>query len=156
MRLCSLPPAPRQRAQSVVEIALCLPLVVLMLVAGVDLARAYAIQLSVGNAAHTGAESAVLDMSPTLAETSGHVSDELGEVPGMRAADATVTQSFTLSDGSSVCVGAADTTAPGTSTVADPCYANVRVRYTFSTLVAWPGVAPQHTIDRTVKVRRYQ
>jgi hypothetical protein len=44
----------------------------------------------------------------------------------------------------------------GTSTIAIPCYVRVRVQYSFSTLVPWPGLPHTFNFDRVTMFRRYQ
>ena len=139
-----------------IELALTLPIMAFSLLGAADMARAFAVQLAVQNGARAGAESSALDVTPTTSEASARVLDEIGRTPGLTPANATVTVTYTLADGTSVCTGAASTSVAGTSTVAIPCYANARVQYTFSTLFAWPGLQRSFTFDRTTRVRRYQ
>lgn len=142
--------------QSVAEIALTLPLMAFTLLGGAEMARAFAVQLAVQNGARAGSEGTALDATPTSTEASAHVQDEIGRTPGLVASNATVTVSFTQADGTSVCTGAADTTVAGASSIATPCYANVRVQYMHSTLIQWPGLPRTFNFDRSTRVRRYQ
>jgi len=57
-----------------------------------------------------------------------------------------VSVSFTLADG---------TTACNTTSLAAPCYVNVRVQYNWRTLVAWPMIPNSGTFDRTTSMRTY-
>jgi len=139
-----------------VEIALMLPIMSFLLLGGADMARAFATQLAVQNAARSGAEATALDTTPTSAEATAHVQDELGRTPSVNAASATITVTFTQSNGTSACTGAANTSVAGTSSIATPCYARVRVQYTWSTLIPWPLIQRTFTFDRTTMVRRYQ
>lgn len=145
-----------ERGQSLVEFALAVPLLAVTLLGGADMARAYAAQLAVQNGARAGAEESALDVTPTGADAIAAVQNEIGRTPGLTAANAAVTVTYTLVDGSSVCTGAADIQQAGTSALGAPCYVNVRVRYTFSTLIAWPGLPQSFALDRTTRVRRYQ
>lgn len=142
------------RGQSIVELALALPMLAFTLLGGADMARTYAIQLAVQNGARAGAEATALDYTPTAAAAETYARQEMERTPGMSAASATVNVSFTKADGTA-CTGAADTSVPGTTSLSTPCYAVVRVQYTFATLVPWPGLPNTFTIDRTTKVRRY-
>ncbi len=137
------------------ELALALPIMAFSLIGGADLARGYAVLLAVQNGARAGAESTALDVTPTSAEAAARVQDELGRTPGLTPANATVTVSYTLADGATVCTGAASTAVAGTSSIATPCYANVRVQYPFSTLIPWPLLPRDYAFDRTTRVRRY-
>jgi Flp pilus assembly protein TadG len=145
-----------QRGQSLVEIALALPILVYLLLGGVDIARAYAAQLAVQNGARAGAEGTALDVTPTSAESLAHAQQEMARTPGINALNATVTTTFTLVDGTTPCTGAANTSIAGTSTFAAPCYANVRVQYTFNTITPWPGLPHTFYFDRSTSYRRYQ
>ena len=139
-----------------VELALALPMIAFLLLGGADMARAFAVQLAVQNGARAGAESSALDVTPSTTEATARVQDEIGRTPGLVPANAIVTATYTLADGTTVCTGAPNTATAGTSTVTIPCYANVRVQYTHSTLIHWPGLQQSFIFDRTTRVRRYQ
>lgn len=141
--------------QSLPEFALTLPILVFGLLGGADMARAYALQLAVQNGARAGAESTALDATPTSSEAISHVKDELNRTPGMDATNATITLTFTLADGTSPCTGSASTSIAGTPSIATPCYANVRVQYTFKTITPWPLIPNTFTFDRQTRMRRY-
>jgi Flp pilus assembly protein TadG len=125
------------------------------LIGGADMARAYAIQLAVQNGARAAAEATALDVTPTSTEATAHAQQEMDRTPGMSAVSSTITVSFTLQDGVTKCTGAASTSVAGTSSIATPCYARVRVQYSFSTLVAWPGLPNTFAFDRVTMFRRY-
>ncbi|MDE3113798.1 MAG: pilus assembly protein [Chloroflexota bacterium] len=157
------------RGQSLVEVALALPLLVFTLLGGADMARAFAVQLAVQNGARAAAESTALQATPTGLEASAHAQDEMNRTPGMNVSGActqsgtvwtcggaTVTVAFTQADGTSTCTGASSTAVAGTSSVATPCYAKVRVQYAFSTIVPWPGLPHTFQLDRTTMYRRYE
>ncbi|MDE3100855.1 MAG: pilus assembly protein [Chloroflexota bacterium] len=152
-----------------VEIALALPMLAITLLGAADMARAYSAQLAVQNGARAGAEAAALMASPSAAVVATRAQEELTSTPGVGASGActgssnvytcggaTITVSFTASDGSSACTGAASTSVAGTSTSGAPCYAKVRIQYTFTTLTPWPGLPHSFTFDRTTMYRRYQ
>jgi Flp pilus assembly protein TadG len=123
-----------QRGQALVEVALLLPILVFGLIGGADLARAFAAQLGVQNAARAGAEAYVLGAAATDAAVAAYVRNELGGVPGVTASAATVTVTH--------------------STVSGVAYVTVRVRYTWRTLVAWPLVPNQASLDRSTQMRK--
>ena len=145
-----------ERGQSLVETALALPLMTFTLLGGADMARAFAIQLAVQNGARAAAEATALDVTPTSTEAVAHGQQEMDRTPGMSSTSATITVTFTQSNGTSACTGAASTAVVGTSSIATPCYARVRIVYTYSTLVAWPGLPRTFTFDRVTMFRRYQ
>jgi Flp pilus assembly protein TadG len=124
-----------ERGQSMVELALLLPILVFGLIGAADMARAFGAQLATQNAARAGAEAAVLKVATTDALIETYALNELASVPGVNSADATVTVSHTTS-------GAVD-------------YVTVSVRYTWRTLVAWPLVPNEATFDRSTKMRKY-
>ena len=142
--------------QSIVEVALMLPLMAFTLLGGADMARAFAVQLAVQNGARAGAEGLALAATPTVSEATTHVQQELSRTPGVTATSATINVTFTKADGSSPCTGSSSTSVAGTSSIATPCYAKVRVRYTFTTLIPWPGLPNTFNFDRTTIMRRYQ
>lgn len=151
-----LPFLPRgELGQSIIEVALTLPLLAFTLLGGADMARAFAVQLAVQNGARAAAEATALDVTPTGTEAATHARQEMDHTPGVSSANATVTVLFTQSDGTTKCTGAASTAVSGTSSIATPCYAKVSVRYSFSTLVPWPGLPHTFTFDRSTMVRRY-
>ena len=129
-----------------VEVALLLPMLVFLILAGGDLARAYALQLAVQNGARAGAEAAAMDFSPTQGEAIQRARDEMNRTPGMDASAANITANFYLSD--------LATTCPSTTpSVAAPCFAVVRVRYTFRTVTPWPLIPNTANFDRTTVMR---
>jgi Flp pilus assembly protein TadG len=137
-----------ERAQSMVEIALLLPMLVFLILAGGDLARAYALQLAVQNGARAGAEAAAIDYTPSGIEARGRTMDELSRTPGLNPFDANIDVTFKLADGVTDC-----TVDP---TVAAPCWATVRVRYTFHTVTPWPLIPNTALFDRTTTMRTIQ
>lgn len=131
--------------QSLAEFSLSLPLIVFLLLGGVDLARAYAVQLAVQNGARAGAEAAAIDYAPTASLAEARARDEMARTPGMSATGATVTVTFAQSDGVTACLG--------TPTVATPCFATVRVQYTFRTVTPWPLIPNVANFDRSTTMR---
>ena len=139
--------AASERAQSLVEVALLLPLLVFVLLGGADLARAFALQLAVQNGARAGAEAAAIDFSPTQNEARNRALDEMSRTPALNTSDPSIviTVSFKRADGVTDCTG--------DPTVIDPCYATVRVQYTFHTVTAWPLIPNTANFDRTTTMR---
>jgi Flp pilus assembly protein TadG len=137
-----------ERAQSLVEIALLMPMLIFLILAGGDLARAYALQLAVQNGARAGAEAAAIDFSPTTAEARARTLDEMARTPGMSTTDPSliIDVTFKKTDGVTDC-------GPLDPTVADPCWATVRVRYTFRTVTPWPLIPNTANFDRTTSMR---
>jgi Flp pilus assembly protein TadG len=133
--------------QSVVEVALILPLFVGVLLGGADLARAFAVQLAVQNGARAGAESYAIDSTPTTAEASAAAIAEIARTPTVQGVNATVTVSEAQADGVTACVHPPP--------AANPCYVTVEVEYLFRTTIAWPLVPNQASFDRSTKFRMF-
>ncbi len=134
--------------QSIVELALCLPLLVFGLVGGADLARAFALQIAVENGSRAGAEAYAIT-SPnvrTTTQAQQATIDEINRTPTALATPSMVTVSTTLTDGTTVCTS---------SSLAAPCWVSVRVQYTWRTLIPWPLVPNTGTFDRTTSMRTY-
>ena len=130
-----------------VELALALPLLVFGVVGGADLARAFALQIAVENGSRAGAEAYAITSLPSVAEAKQAAIDEINRTPTAVATTSMVTVTTTQSDGITACVG--------TSTIASPCFINVRVQYAWSTLIAWPIVPNGGTFDRTTSMRTF-
>jgi Flp pilus assembly protein TadG len=136
-----------QLGQSMVEIALALPMMTFLLLGGTDMARAFAIQVAVQNGARAGAEATVLDFTPTGAETITHAQQEMNRTPGMDATQATITVTRKQQDGTTACISSPDPTTP--------CFVTVRVQYTFKTIINWPFIQNTFNFDRSTKMRVY-
>lgn len=137
--------AAEERGQSIVETALMLPILVFLILAGGDMARGYAIQIAIQNGARAGAEAAAIDYTPTAAETEARTRDEMSRTPGMNSNGPTVTVTFAQVDGITTCLNP--------PTLATPCFATVRVQYTWRTITAWPLIPNTFTFDRQTRVR---
>ncbi len=118
------------------ETALTLSLLVFTILGGADMARAFAAQLGVQNAARAGAEAWVTRAAATDAQAIAYATDELGRIAGVDSAAATITVTHT-------------TGAGGESLV------NVRVQYTYRTLAPWPFVPNTLSLDKTATFRNY-
>jgi Flp pilus assembly protein TadG len=136
-----------------VEIALLMPILVFLILAGGDLARAYAQQLAVQNGARAGAEAYAIDFAKNAAQAIQRAKDEMARTPGMKcdAAHSCIV-SINAPPGATA-DGSACTVSP--PTVADPCFVTVRVRYTFQTIVPWPIIPNTANFDRTTTMRLF-
>jgi Flp pilus assembly protein TadG len=133
--------------QSIIELALALPLLVFALLGGADLARAFALQIAVENGSRAGAESYAIDSTPTTAEAQAAAVNEINRTPTANASASNVTVTKAQADGTTACVSP--------PTVATPCYVYVRVQYGWSTIIAWPLVPNSGTFDRTTSYRTF-
>ena len=127
--------------QSLVEISLVLPLFVFGLLAGADLARAFAVQLAVQNGARAGAESYAIDSTPSTIEAQNAAIAEMNRTPTIAATIANVTVVEAQTDGVTTCVH-----PPPSAT---PCFVTVRVTYTWRAITAWPWIPNTANFDRT-------
>lgn len=140
--------------QALIELALALPILVFLLLGGLDFARSLSAQVGVLNAARVGAEAGA-SRATGVAQPVGvndaaviaYARTELSRVPGVDAADATITVSAAQADGSTACLNP--------PTTATPCYITVRVRYPFRTAIAWPLLPNAIDLDRSVQFRSY-
>lgn len=129
-----------------VEFGLMLPMLVFGVLGAVDMTRAFAAQLAVQNGARAGAEANAIDYSSSTTETIAHARAEMARTPGLDANAATVTVTIATSAGGA---------CPNPPTVATPCFATVRVQYTYRTLVNWPLVPNTFIFDRRTTVRKF-
>lgn len=136
-----------QFGQSMVEMALALPMLTFLLIGGADMARAFAVQIAVQNGARAGAEATVLDFTPTGAATILHAQQEMNRTPGMDASLATISVTRKQQDGITACIQSPDPTTP--------CFVTVRVQYTFHTIITWPFIQSTFNFDRSTKMRVY-
>ena len=128
--------------QSLVEISLVLPLLVFGLLAGTDLARAFAVQLAVQNGARAGAESYAIDSTPSAVEARAAAVAEMNRTPSRLAGPGNVSVVEAQADGVTPCV-----VHPPPANA--PCYVTVRVTYTWRAITNWPWIPNTANFDRT-------
>jgi Flp pilus assembly protein TadG len=131
--------------QSMIETALMLPILVFLVLAGGDMARGFALQIAIQNGARAGAEAAAIDFTPTQAETIARARDEMSRTPGMDSNAPSVAVSFKQSNGTTDCVSP--------PTLANPCFATVRVTWVWHTITAWPLIPNTFSFDRSTTMR---
>ena len=131
-----------ERAQSLVEISLVLPLLVFGLLAGADLARAFAVQLAVQNGARAGAESYAIDSTPSPIDARQAAVAEMTRTPSLTATINDVTVVEAQIDGVTTCVHPPPPGSP-------PCYVTVTVTYTWRSATPWPWIPNTAYFNRT-------
>jgi Flp pilus assembly protein TadG len=136
--------------QSLVELALLLPILVFGLIGAADLARAFAFQLALQNGARAGAEAYAIAFAPTPALAAQVTVNEISRTPGIDINDPSLVVNTparpTHTDGTQ-CVT--------TPTVAAPCFYTVTVQYQFHTIVAWPFIPNIANFNRSTTVRTF-
>lgn len=137
----------QETGQSIVELALTLPILVFGLLGGADLARAFAQQIAVENGSRAGAEAYAINSQPTPALAAAAAVDEINRTPATNATAANVTVTKAQADGVTACVSP--------PTVATPCFVSVRVQYVWRTITPWPLVPNSGTFDRTTTIRTF-
>jgi Flp pilus assembly protein TadG len=124
--------ADRRRGVAAVELAVVLPFLAFVFIAGVDFARVFYQHLTLTNCARNGAYYGSLD-STHAADTSG--------IQAAAQVDAT-----NLSPTPSV------SSQTGTDVNGNP-WVQVTVTYTFQTFASYPGIGPTVPLARTVQMR---
>jgi Flp pilus assembly protein TadG len=137
----------REGGQSMIELALALPLLAFSLLGGADLARAFSLQIAVENGSRAGAESYAIDSSPTVAEAKTVTVNEINRTPTANVQFSDVTITKAQADGVTACLNP--------PTIATPCFVTVTVIYNWSTIIAWPFVPNSGTFNRTTTMRTF-
>jgi Flp pilus assembly protein TadG len=123
-----------RRGASVVELAVCLPLLVFLFVIAVDFARVYFVSITLANSARAGAlyasDPATMDESPFANVTEAALADATNLTPAP-----TITQT-NGTDGTG------------------RAFVEVRAAYTFSTISQFPGVPNNLQVTRRVRMAR--
>ncbi len=123
----------RKRGQGLVEFALVSPILVFMLVATLDFARAYSAYIEVTNSARAGAI--------------------YGSRGSMNAHDTTRVRDAALADSPTI-FGSSPTVTSSTSTDSDGYeQITVTVNYTFTPLFTMPGIPNSIGMSRSVQMR---
>ncbi|HXF50069.1 MAG TPA: TadE/TadG family type IV pilus assembly protein [Dehalococcoidia bacterium] len=120
----------RERGQSLVELSIALPVLLVLLLGAVDFGRLYYASVTVAGAARNGAQ---------------YASENPNDTAGIRAA--ALEDAGTLNPQPTVTVTGPDADATGGR------YIGVRVQHTFHTLVPWPGIPSSVDISRQVVMR---
>ena len=146
-RWLRLPGLRQDVGQSVIELALTLPVLTFIVLGGADLGRALAVQLAVQNGARAGAEAYAIDNQPTTSDAQTAALAEMNRTPTVNAVPGNVTVTEKQADGVTNCVHP--------PTIALPCYVTVRVTYTFRTTVPWPLIPNTANFDRSTQFRLF-
>ena len=157
-----IPPAPRnlrsQSGQSLVELALLAPILVLLVIGVVEMGRYAYLSIVLGNSAEAGAlyggQSLALSVDTTGIQTAA---DNDFQNNGQPVGNLTVTSSTACgcdSGGSVTSAACNGTLTAGTCTTGHwVVMVNVTAQATFTALTKFPGIPQSLTITRTVSMR---
>ena len=143
---------PHRRGQSLVELALTLPVLGILLIGTIDFARVYYAAMAVGQAARAGAAYGAQSVS-TSGDDAGMAQAALSAAnldltPAVTAASVHATHWCACADGTQV------SCASGTCTEGVPrVYVSVEVDRTFQTLFPYPGIPSTVRLNRTATLR---
>jgi len=122
----------RERGQSLVELSLLLPLLLILVLGAIDFGRVYFSYVTVTNGARTGAEYAAVRPANAI-DTAGIEAAVLEETSSLSSTP--TVSSTTGSDGDG------------------NLYAKVTVRHNFSPIFQWPGIPDSISMERSVQMR---
>ena len=117
---------------AIVELAVLLPLLVFLFVAGVDFARVFYHYQTVTNCARNGAQ--------------------YGSIDAAHAADTAGIQTAALNDAKDLSPAPAVASETGTDSTGYPCV-RVTATWTFQTVSRYPGIPSSLNVSRTVQMR---
>jgi Flp pilus assembly protein TadG len=132
---------------ALVELALVIPILLLLVLGAVDYGRAYYIGLEVTNAAHAGAEYGSLNP----ADTTGMSTAANKSAPNLSNLKVTPTYGCECSDGTSpipLC-----SSKPTTCSGNVVNWATVKISTSYALLMPWPGISSPITLSGTATVR---
>jgi Flp pilus assembly protein TadG len=137
-----------ERGASLVELALMLPLFILLLAGAVDFGRAYYLAIEVAGAAHA----AVAYGSQNPTDTAGMktaAQDDAPNVPNLSVT--TPTYGCECSDGTGY--SASCTTGPSCTNNNEVYRVNVTVTGTFTPIIPWHGVSSSMSLSSSASMR---
>lgn len=130
-----------------VELALVTPMIVLLLLAAIDFARAYYLSMELVGAAHAGAEYGITSHTDTAGMKAAALADA-PDVPNLSVTSPTWGCECSDGTGSS----ASCSTKP-TCTNNMVYWVTVKASSTYNTIYPWKGIPSQLTITQTATVR---
>ncbi|RMD84018.1 MAG: hypothetical protein D6815_05130 [Candidatus Dadabacteria bacterium] len=142
-----------QRGAAVLEVAVMLPLLLLLLLGAIDLGRAAADALTIQSAAQAGAQYGAQDTlhAKDVAGIRKAVMEDLGDSSAAQSAKIKIERYCN-------CLGENGTVDCDTGTCADPSqtprmYVRVSVRHNFKTLLKYPGLPHRVPLKQTAIMR---
>ncbi len=134
--------------QALVETALVLPIFTIGLLGGAEFARALSVQGAVTNAARAGAEGYAVNQSLTEADVRCYAQQELNRTAGVTATGYCSGETVPTCS-AAYCIQTWGVTADYTVGTPPVKYIKVEVRYTYQTIITWPGILRNVYLDRT-------
>jgi Flp pilus assembly protein TadG len=137
-----------EQGASLVELALVMPLLMLLLVGAIDFGRAFYLEIEIAGAAHAAAMYG--SQNPT--DTTGMqttAQDDAPNVPNLSVV--TATYGCECSDGSSY--SAICTTTPSCPNKTEVYRVDVTVQGTYDPLIPWPGIPSPMSFSSSASVR---
>ena len=143
---------PHRRGQSLVELALTLPVLGILLIGTIDFARVYYAAMAVSQAARAGAAYGAQSVAKSGDDAgmaqAALTTANLDLTPAVTAASVHATHWCACADGTQV------SCASGTCTEGVPrVYVSVEVDRTFQTLFPYPGIPSTVRLNRTATLR---
>ena len=143
---------PRRRGQSLVELALMLPVLGILLIGTIDFARVYYAAMAIDQAARAGAAYGAQSVAKSgddagMAQAALSAAN-LDLTPAVTAANAHATHRCACADGTQVSC----TTGTCTEGVPRVCV-SVEIDRTFQTLFPYPGIPTTVRLNRTATMR---
>jgi Flp pilus assembly protein TadG len=135
-----------EHGASLVEVALVLPVLILILLGVVDFGRAYYLSNEVAGAAHAGAVYG--SQYPT--DTTGMQTAAAANAPDVSGLTTTASYGCECSDGSDASTSCATVPSCSTNIV---YYAKVKASVAYSPWFPWPGIPSSIAIADTVEMR---
>jgi len=127
----------RQRGQGMVELAVVVPVLLLLLFVGADLARGFYLAIEVSNAARAGAQYASHSVATATDTTaiSNAATLDAANVPSLSVSSSYCTCLSPTPSGETACASSYCTDSPNAN------YVQVNTSATFTTIMKYPGVA---------------
>jgi Flp pilus assembly protein TadG len=142
-----LKPLAREQGASIVEVALLLPVLVLLLLGAIDFGMAYYLDIEIGNAAYAGA----LYGSQNNTDTTGMQNAAVKDAANVKNMTATAIYGCECSDGTNQVPSC--TTQPAGCSVNPVNYVQVTTSATYRTLFPWPGIPSTFPMQGLAKLR---
>ncbi len=139
-----------EHGASLLELAMVMPLLLLLLMGAVDFGRAYYLAQEIGGAAHAGAEYGAIYPTDTTGMRTAALNDA-ANVPGVSVS--VPTYGCECSDTSTTANTNCTSTLSCSSNANIVYWVKVKVSATYKTWFPWPGIPSSMTLSRTAVMR---